>query len=156
MMADNDSAGGNPIDWTRGLPFKAGEWLLGVYQPSPETAGFWEGVKEGKLFLKHCAACKKHFHPRRIACTDCGALDLEWRQASGAGRVYSYSDVHVAPILEFKNSLPYTIGLVELEEGVHMFTRFIAEPGPVRIDAAVSLDFRVLELGQRLPVFVAR
>ena len=26
-------------DWSRGLDLKAGEWFIGLYQPSPETKG---------------------------------------------------------------------------------------------------------------------
>jgi hypothetical protein len=32
------------IDWAQGLPLTAGDYFLGIYQPSPETVGYWEGV----------------------------------------------------------------------------------------------------------------
>ena len=57
-------------------------------------------------------------HPKRIVCTRCGADDLQWRAASGRGRVYSCSEVHRAPAPEFAASVPYWVGLVALEEGV--------------------------------------
>ena len=143
-----------PIDWSRGLPLTAGDFFLGLYQPSPEAAGFWQAVGRRELALKWCAHCTKALHPKRIVCTDCGASDLSWRNASGRGSVYSYSEVHRAANPVFAPSVPYTVGVVALEEGVYLFSRLVAEPGPIAIDAPVKVDFRVLEQGQLLPVFV--
>ena len=138
-------------DWSGGLPLKAGEWFIGLYQPSPETTGYWEGVAAHELRLKHCPACARDFHPKRIVCTDCGSPNLVWKRASGRGTVYSFSEVHRAPSPAFAASVPYIVGLVRLEEGVHLFTRF--EGGPVAIGTPVHVDFRVLELGMLMPVF---
>jgi uncharacterized OB-fold protein len=138
-------------DWSRGLPLKAGEWFIGLYQPSPETTGFWQGVKQREVRLKHCAACHRNFHPKRIVCTDFGSSDLSWKRSSGRGEVYSFSEVHRAPSDPFSSSLPYTVGLVRLEEGVHLFTRF--EGRNLAIGAKVTVEFRVLELGNLMPVF---
>jgi uncharacterized OB-fold protein len=138
-------------DWSRGLPLKAGDWFIGLYQPSPETKGYWEGVAQRELRLKHCPACHRDFHPKRIVCTDCGSDALEWKRASGRGTVYSFSEVHRAPSPAFTGATPYVVGLVQLEEGVHLFTRF--EGGPVAIGTPVRVEFRVLELGNLMPVF---
>lgn len=142
------------VDWSEGLRLMAGEHFIGLYQPSPETAGYWAAVKRRELALKWCPHCTKPFHPKRIVCTDCGASDLEWKAVSGRGKVYSFSEVHRAPHPAFAGSTPYTVGLVALDEGVHILTRFIADPGPIVIDAPARVDFRVLELGQLMPVFL--
>lgn len=144
-----------PIDWAKGVPLMAGPFFVGLYQPSPETVGFWEGVRAGELRLKDCRACGRLWHPKRIVCTECGSADLGWKASPGTGTVYSFSEVHRAPTPAFAASVPYTLGLVRLDEGVHLFSRLFAEPGPVAIGAAVRVDFRVLEMGQRMPVFLA-
>jgi uncharacterized protein len=138
-------------DWSRGLELKAGEWFIGLYQPSPETKGYWDGVARHELLLKHCRACNRHFHPKRIVCTDCGSDALVWKRASGRGEVYSFSEVHRAPSPAFDKGTPYVVGLVRLEEGVHLFTRFV--DGPVEIGTRVRVDFRKLEPGNLMPVF---
>ena len=74
--------------------------------------------------------------------------------ACGRGRVYSFSEIHRAPAPVFASSVPYTVGVVALEEGVHLLSRLIAAPGPIEIDAPVQVDFRVLEQGFLLPVFM--
>ncbi len=44
--------------------------------------------------------------------------------------------------------------MVRLEEGVHLFTRLFPPAAALAIDAPVRVDFRVLELGNLLPVFM--
>jgi uncharacterized protein len=139
--------------WSRGLPLKAGDWFIGLYQPSPETAGYWEAVARRELVLKYSPAARRWYHPKRIVCTETGSSGLEWRRASGRGTVYSFSEVHRAPSPIFAAAVPYTVGLVALEEGVHLFTRLIADPGPIAIGAPARVDFQVLEGGVLLPVF---
>lgn len=141
------------IDWSKGVPLTAGGFFMGLYQPSPETVGFWDGVARDELHIKRCRACDRLWHPKRIVCTHCGSSDLGWHRADGGGEVYSFSEVHRAPTPAFAGSVPYALGLVKLSEGVHLFTRFFAEPGALRIGAAARVDFRVLELGQKMPVF---
>lgn len=142
------------IDWSKGVPFMAGPYFVGLYQPSPETAGFWEGVASNELRVRKCAACGHLWHPKRIVCTSCGATSLEWIKVAGTGTVYSFSEIHRPPTPAFAASVPYALGLVALDEGVHLFTRFFAAPGALRIGASAAVDFRVLELGQKMPVFV--
>ena len=140
--------------WTGGLQLMAGDYFIGLYQPSPETVGYWEAIKRRELVLKRCPDCAKSFHPKRIVCTACGSSDLTWRQASGRGKVYSFSEVHRAPSPAFAASVPYTVGVIALEEDVYLLSRLIADPGPIAIDAAARVDFRALELGHLMPVFL--
>ena len=145
----------NMPDWSGGRHVMAGELFLGLYQPSPETTGFWQGVARGELLFKWCDDCAHAYHPRRIICPQCSATRLGWKPASGKGKVYSFSEVHRAPTKAFAQGAPYSVGLIETAEGVHYFCRIVAENGArIAVDAPARLDFRVLENGQRLPVFV--
>ena len=101
------------VDWSRGVPLMAGPYQIGLYEPSPETAGFWEGLKSNQLMIKRCAACSRMHHPRRIICAPCGSSEFGWVQAIGRGSVYSFSTVYRAPRPEFDAELPYTVGLLE-------------------------------------------
>jgi uncharacterized protein len=141
-------------NWSEGLNLMAGPYFIGLYQPSPETEGFWKGVEQRELLLKWCPHCACAFHPKRIVCTMCGSSALEWKRASGRAKVYSFSEVHHAAVGAFAPSVPYTVGMVELEEGVYLLSRLIAESGAIGIDAPARVDFRVLEMGQLLPVFI--
>jgi len=78
---------------------------------------------------------------------------LCWQRSSGRGKVYSFSEVHHVADKAFMASVPYTIGLVALDEGVYLLSRLLSELGPIAIDQLVQLDFQVLESGRLLPVF---
>lgn len=151
---DNIPGGARAPDWSSGVELRAGDMFIGVYQPSPETDGYWRGVEKGRFLLKFCPACETWHHPRRIMCHGCQSVELTWKQASGEGSVYSFSEVHRAPDV-FAAATPYVVGVARLREGVHLFTRFIASDNDkMVVDAPVRVDFRVLEGGVLLPVFV--
>ena len=97
--------------------------------------------------------CKRVFHPKRIICTACGGSDLEWTKSKGKGKIYSFSEIHRAPTDAFAGSAPYIVGMVRLDEGVVLFTRFVGDKTKVKIDAPVTVDYQTLELGQLMPVF---
>ena len=146
-------------DWANGLPLRAGENFLGLYQPSPETAEFWKGVQRHEFLIKTCRSCGKLHHPRRILCSACGESGMDWKTASGRGKVYSFSEIHRTTGI-FSPSTPYVVGIVALEEGVHIFTRFLAKEGAadkdnssIKIGSAVGVEFKVLEQGMLMPVF---
>lgn len=141
------------INWSEGFRVRVGPYTLGLAEASPETAGYWEGVDRDELRVKRCA-CGQHLHPRRIVCSECGSLDLEWQTVSGDGEIYTFSELRRAPRPEFVGAIPYYLGIVRLQEGVHLFTRLIPQEGSgVAIGARVGVDFRVLENGVKLPVF---
>ena len=144
-------------NWAEGFPVMFGPYRLGMTETSPETAGYWDGVDQDELRLKHCADCGRYLHPRRIVCSACASTNLSWARVEGRGRVYTFSEVFRAPRPEMAGSVPYFVGIVELEQGVFLFTRFIPEQdAPVRIGAPAEVDFRVLELGYKLPVFLVK
>ena len=61
--------------------------------PDMETQLFWDGCKDGVFLVRHCNACNEdHFYPRPF-CPKCWSDDVEWKQATGRGTVYTYSIV---------------------------------------------------------------
>ncbi|MDF2368470.1 Zn-ribbon domain-containing OB-fold protein [Sneathiella sp.] len=112
-----------------------------------ETERYWEGSKNGQLLMKKCNACgKTHFYPRTI-CPVCSSSDTEWYEASGKGKIYSYSIMRRAKI-------PYVMAYVTLDEGVTMMTNIVeSDFDDVKIGKAVEVTFRDTEGNQSLPVF---
>ena len=121
--------------------------------PDAVSAPFWEGVAEGVLRVQRCRECGRHvFYPRAV-CPYCTASDLCWVDASGRGRIHSYTVVHRAPP-DYRDEVPYVVALVELDEGVRMMTRLVdVEPDRVRVDMPVELAIRG---DPRLPYFRPR
>ena len=99
---------------------------------------FWAGCASGILRLRHCPSCNISYSPSRCVCA-CGNAQLTWIDASGRGKVFSYTVVHRAPDPAFKADLPYVIAVVELEEGGKLLSNVSGcAPGKVSIGMSVQ------------------
>lgn len=125
-----------------------------IPRPTPETQRYWDGCKQHELWLPFCLTCRKYFfYPRRF-CPSCFGWDLEWRQVSGRGKLYTYSIQYRPQAPGF--TPPYVTAIVQLDEGPRMMTNLVdIEPDPekIRCDMPVEVDFLDLTDEMRLPVF---
>jgi len=142
------------MDWEHGTPMMVGPWMLGLADPSPETLEYWRAVADDRFVIKQCGGCSKHHHPRRMFCYDCGSDDMRWVPASGNGEIYTYSVVHRAPTEAFQAETPYTVGILQLDEGVFFFSRFLTrDGGKVAIGAKAHVEFEEVSTYGKMPVF---
>ena len=123
------------------------ERTLPAPTPTPETEAFWAATRAGKFLVKTCKECQRaHWYPRAL-CPFCFADATEWREASGKGRIYSFSIMRRAP-------QPYAIAYVELEEGPMMMTNIVGgDFDRITIGQNVRVELREAEGGFRVPVF---
>jgi len=91
--------------------------------PTPESAPYWEGLREGRLLLQKCSSCGKLRHYPRPVCDACFSMQCEWVQASGRGTIHSWTRTHHAFLPVFKQDAPYLLVTVDLEEGPRMNAR---------------------------------
>lgn len=113
----------------------------------PETRAFWDALAQGRFLLRHCRTCERaHWYPRAV-CPHCAGTETEWREASGKGRIYSYSISRtVQP--------QYAIAYVTLAEGPTMMTNIVdGDLERIAIDAVVELAPGHSAEGTTLPVF---
>jgi len=101
-------------------------------------APFVEGLKSGEIRYQACLSCNAAQTLARYACRVCGATGLEWRTARGTGRVYAVTSVARAPSDEYRALAPYTLAIVELEEGPRLMGHATAG---VRIGDRVRAGF---------------
>ena len=120
--------------------------------PDADTKPYWDGIADGELRLQRCEGCGAAvFYPRAV-CPHCFGAPLTWFTARGTGQVYSYTMVHRA-FGEFADQAPFTVALVDLDEGVRMMTRIVdAAPGQVEIGLPFELPVRQIA-GAGLPCF---
>jgi uncharacterized OB-fold protein len=83
---------------------------------SRPAAEYWERLEAGDVPFQRCAACGAAVYTPRVLCPVCGATELTWQASSGRGVVYSATTVH-------KRDGAYTVGLVDLEEGIRVLVR---------------------------------
>jgi uncharacterized OB-fold protein len=113
---------------------------------------FFAGCREGVLRLQHCGACGGwQFYPRPF-CVHCGADGPAWREASGRGRIASFTVVRRA--LSGAYEAPYVVALVDLAEGPRLMSHIVdCAPEAVSIDAPVRVHFQDWGPETVLPVF---
>jgi uncharacterized OB-fold protein len=88
---------------------------------------FWDGAAQGKFLLQYCPESGKYqFYPRPVS-VQTGKRNLEWREVSGRGTVYSHTVTYRSPI-PVKGIKPYIVALVELEEGVRVMANLVGCP----------------------------
>lgn len=127
-----------------------------AYQPTraPESQPFWKGCAEERLIVPWCGDCHRfHFYPRRF-CPHCDARDIEWREASGDGTVYSFAVVQKPIEKAFSSLVPYVIAIVELEEGIRMLSHVVdVDPAGIRCGMRVRVRYRKVSDALTVPVF---
>ncbi|MGD8968320.1 MAG: Zn-ribbon domain-containing OB-fold protein [Anaerolineae bacterium] len=69
-----------------------------------------------RLVGEICEKCGARIFPPRDVCPDCETVGQREVAFSGRGEVYSYSTVYHPP-RGFEEFTPYTVALVQLEEG---------------------------------------
>ena len=118
---------------------------------SVENVQDWTQGSEG-IAYQTCPGCRATWYVRRGFCPTCGHQSPTTLQASGKGVVYATAVVTRAPTEALRAFAPYTIVLVDCEEGFRVMAH--GEPG-LKIGDAVTSGF--IEFGGRvIPKFQAR
>jgi uncharacterized OB-fold protein len=131
------------------------EYTKLVPSPTADTQPYWDGLNEGRLRLQCCADCGKVRHYPRPVCDACFSMNVAWIDASGNGRVHSWTVTHHAFHPGYKPDLPYTLVTVDLDEGVRMQAQLRGlDARELRLGLPVRLAFEQVTEGLTLPVFV--
>lgn len=104
---------------------------LGVVREVPRhytfSEPYWDGTREKKLLLQYCRKSGQYqFYPRPVSIFS-GTRDLEWREVSGRGQVFSWTVAHIARP-PFAGHTPYLVATVTLDEGVNVIANLINCP----------------------------
>jgi hypothetical protein len=125
-------------------------------EPSPESKPYWDGLLEGRLMLQSCGSCGKVRHYPRPMCAACHSFEVKWIEASGKGKVHSWTETHHAFNPGFKGELPYVLVTVDLAEGVRVNAPLRGTPvSKLVIGMAVKLVIERPRSDLALPAFVA-
>jgi len=123
--------------------------------PTPDTAPFWEGLKQGKLLLQCCSECGKVRNYPRPVCPECYSMAYGWKEARGTGKIHSWTISHHAFHPGFKPELPITLVTVDLDEGVRMQAQLRGgQSSDLRLEMPVKVAFEAATSDLVLPVFV--
>lgn len=126
---------------------------LPVPESTPETEHFWAGAKRGELVLQACDDCGHVYFPPRPFCPACASRQVSEIVASGRATLHSYVINH-RPHPAFDG--PYSIAVVELEEGPRMMTNIVGTPQTpesLTLDMPLMVTFENISDDIALPLF---
>lgn len=110
--------------------------------PTPLTRPFWDGLAQRKVRIQYSPSLGEYiFYPRPLAPRTL-ADDLQWREISGNGTLYSYTVATRPPAPHFAAEGQMILAIVQWDEGPKFSTEL------------VNVDPEDLQIGMELsPVF---
>jgi uncharacterized OB-fold protein len=94
-------------------------------KPSSFTQPFWAATRAKKLVIQYCRASGKYQHfPRPTSIFTGRKSDIEWREVSGRGEIFSWTVVRRG-IVGFHGHEPYLIASVTLDVGVNVIANLV-------------------------------
>lgn len=95
--------------------------------PAPRSYSkpFWEATRQKKVMVQYDRKAGRYqFYPRATSIFTGRTGDLEWREVSGKGQVFSFSVVRRARP-PFEGHEPFVLALVTLDEGVNVMANLV-------------------------------
>jgi hypothetical protein len=106
------------------------------------SAPYWDALREHRIRIQYSPSIRGYvFYPRLLA-PGTLADDLEWREISGLGTLYTFTvcDRPTAPF--FADALPQLLAVVEWDEGPRVSTELVhADPAALRVGMRVRPVF---------------
>lgn len=130
-------------------------------KPLPEmsdlTRPFWDAARMGELHMQKCESCGHVRFPVSPVCSECLSPAYTWTRMSGRGTVLAHLVFYQVYHRAWANDVPYSVIMVQLEEGPRMFSD-IEDPERHYVDVdlvgrAVQVQFRRLSPEFTLPWF---
>ena len=121
-------------------------------RPTSVSQPYWDACRDERLTVQKCRDCETYTFIPAPCCGDCLGENLEWVESSGRGTLYSFSTVYrpQQPVFE----TPYTVVIVELEEGWHMLSNLVdVEPEDIAIGMPLEVTYREMTDEITLPLF---
>jgi uncharacterized OB-fold protein len=113
--------------------------------PSKFSQPFWEATREKRLLLQYCPRSAQYqFFPRPLSIFT-GRRDLEWREVSGRGTLYTYTLIPDSSVATQERPVRI-LAIVELAEGVRMLSNI----GNVALEA-LRIGMPLVPLWEPLP-----
>jgi uncharacterized OB-fold protein len=88
-----------------------------VSVPDEDDAEWWSFLEQGRLMVVTCHTCGAHWCRALPGCPYCGGEQVSLVETTGQGTVYSWVTVRRALDPAFVDSVPYTVLVVDLDDG---------------------------------------
>ena len=88
-------------------------------QPDPDMVDWWDATKDKRFLLRQCNDCGNKWFPPLPACSMCTSMNVGWFESNGKGFVYTYNVITQPILAHFVGVVPYSVCIVELEDGTN-------------------------------------
>lgn len=85
------------------------------FSPYTKVTEFAQHLKDGSLMATKCRKCGAMSFPPRADCGECMSDEFEFFEISGKATLHTFTKIVAAPT-GFEDVVPYTVGVVDLEE----------------------------------------
>jgi uncharacterized OB-fold protein len=124
------------------------------FVPYSKVQDFAVHLKDGRLMGSTCRKCGFTTFPPRADCPECLSDAFEFKEYSGRGTLFTYSTIAAAPT-GFEDVAPYTVAVIELEEGGRLvgWTGETLPADRLEIGMEVQVVPRIFEESEELKVY---
>jgi uncharacterized OB-fold protein len=124
------------------------------FVPFTKVSDFAVHLKDGRLMGSICKDCGYTIFPPRADCPECLSGNFEFKEYNGKGKVYTYTTISAAPT-GFGDIVPYTIAVVELDEGGRLmaWTGETISSNEIKIGMPVQVVPRLFEESPEIKVY---
>ena len=102
-----------------------------IKKPRPtidiDSKTYWDAAKNKKLMIQYSLDTKEYFLYSKQLTNTTDSKNVEWREVSGKGKIYSFTLVHAPAGPAFKDDTPYIVASIELEEGSRIISNIITQ-----------------------------
>jgi len=110
---------------------------------TPTTAPFWDALAQHRIVIQYSPSTERYVFYPRVRAPGTLADDLEWREISGMGTLYSFTVARRPVGPHFADAVPQLLAIVEWDEG----PRFSTELVNVDLGGSARLDGGEAKLG---------
>jgi uncharacterized OB-fold protein len=103
--------------------------------------------------LQRCSACGAWRYPPAGVCPQCHSFEFCWERVSGRATLYTFSVIRRPATPAWADAVPYTYGIVALDEGPMMPSNVVAEPDAIAIGMRLRVVYHDVTPEVTLPRF---
>jgi uncharacterized protein len=109
---------------------------------TPTTAPFWDALAQHRIVIQYSPSSDAYVFYPRVRAPRTLADDLEWREISGMGTLYSFTVAYRPVSPHFADAVPQLLAIVEWDEGPRFSTEMVL-PADRANPAELSVGMRV-------------
>ena len=112
-------------------------------EPTPVSRPFWDALAEERVLIQYSPSLGEYvFYPRTLAPRTL-ADDLEWREISGCGTLYTFTVAERPTAPPWSDAVPQLLAVVEWDEGPRCSTELVdVDPVDIRVGMRVEPVFQ--------------